>query len=585
MISGHRVQALRDRAHWVLAGSWREGVLDDGTQYGFTCPSPFRYRHQWYWDSCFHAIVWRHFDPPRAREELRTLLRAGRLDGFIPHTAFWHERAGWRRAPFYATESLRGDRGTAHIQTPLLALAWELVAEASADEPGFAGEALDGLRLHYDWLAEHRDPDDDGLISIIHPDESGLDDSPKYDRVFGWMSHYLPGYFWLVQRSRRLGYDSREIIERYDEHVEDVMVNVFYALSLRALGRLAAADGGDTYTQRAERVEASLVERCWDDDRGLFWDLAGRAERRIEVSTWSSLTPLALPSLPEEIGQRLVEEQLLEPTRYRAPCGIPSVSMDEPSFRPGFHLARCWRGPSWVNTAWLLVPPMRRLGYEREADRVVESLVGAVERHGFREYYNPLDGDGLAARRFGWSTLLVDLLSDAGREPRVRERAAANGYVPGDLPSVAEHSVQVDAPALELWRALVELLPRALGVPGSSTVARLLGCDADRSAGSIEEAGATVAGFEVVASEPPTLLALAGQHHFARYEVAFRIEQIAARRSRLVAETSAIYPRPHGRAFRLLTVATGAEALVVSQLLATVRRRAERPQSQPRRRK
>ena len=102
----------------MLAGNWRDGNLADGTPYGFTCPAPPRYRHQWYWDSCFHAIVWRHFHPERAREELRTLLRGGRLDGFIPHTVFWHDRAGWRRAPFYATHSLRGNRGTAHIQTP-----------------------------------------------------------------------------------------------------------------------------------------------------------------------------------------------------------------------------------------------------------------------------------------------------------------------------------------------------------------------------------------------------------------------------------------------------------------------------------
>lgn len=413
MISAERARSVWTEAERTLRANWRQGRLADGTPYGFTCPAPRRYRHQWYWDSCFHAIVWRHLDPARARMELRTLLSAGRLDGFIPHTVFWHNRAGWRRAPFYATHSLRGNRATAHIQTPILALAWEAVANFSHDEPGFATEALAELKLHYDWLAEHRDPDGDGLISIIHPDESGLDDSPKYDDVFGWMSHYLPGYFWLVERSRRLGYESRTIIERYDEHVEDVLVNTLYALSLRALGRLLGEGTSGEYTGRAERAEAALLERCWDERRGLFWDLAGRGERRLKISTWSSLAPLALPSLPVQIGRRLVEEQLLDSGRYRTPVGIPSVALEEPSFRPGWHLFRCWRGPAWINTAWLLVPAMRRLRYEQEAERVVTSLVAAVERHGFREYYNPLDGDGLAARSFGWSTLLAELLSPA----------------------------------------------------------------------------------------------------------------------------------------------------------------------------
>jgi glycogen debranching enzyme len=411
LIAERRVRELRDAARHTLGTNWRQGRLRDGTPYAFTCPSPPRYRHQWYWDSCFHAIAWSHFDPPRARDELRTLLRAGRLDGFIPHTAFWDRPAGWRRAPLYATRSIRGDRSAESIQTPLIALAWEIVAHASSDEPGFRFEALGALRAHYDWLDRERDPDRDGLITIIHPDESGLDDSPKYDRVFRWMRHYLPGYFWLVERHRRLAYDSCAIIERYEEHVEDVLVNVVYALSLRSLSRmLGLHDGGRVYAARAARTEQALLDRCWDEDSGLFLDLAGPRERPVEVSTWSSLAPLALPTLPRNVARRLVEDQLLDPRRYRAPVGIPSVSLEEPSFRPGFHLYRCWRGPAWINTAWLLVPALRRLGYVEEADRIVGSLLASVERHGFREYYNPLTGEGLAARRFGWSTLLIDLL-------------------------------------------------------------------------------------------------------------------------------------------------------------------------------
>lgn len=432
-LSHQRVARVTADAFAVLAGNWREGRVADGTHYGFTCPAPPRYRHQWYWDSCFHAIVWRHFDPARAREELRTLLRGGSGDGFIPHTIFWHDRAGWRRAPFYATHSRRGDRATAHIQTPLLALAWEAVAAVSPDEPGFATEALAGLRRHYDWLDEHRDPDRDGLISIIHPDESGLDDSPKYDAVFGWMSHYNPGYLWLVERSRRLGYDSRSIIARYDEHVEDVLVNVFYALALRALARLT---GEAAYDARAQRTEAALVTQCWDDERGLFWDLAGRDHTPLRVSTWSSLAPLALPSLPIPIARRLIEEHLLDARRYRSPFGIPSVSMEEPSFRAGWHLFRCWRGPSWMNTAWLLVPALRRHGYTAEADRILASCMALVERHGFREYYNPLNGEGLAARRFGWSTLIVDLLPSLAGQQYARPHPPFHGSSRDELLSM-----------------------------------------------------------------------------------------------------------------------------------------------------
>jgi glycogen debranching enzyme len=372
--------------------------------YGYTCPSVPRYRHQWLWDSCFHAIVWRRFDPARAREELRTLLRAGRADGFVPHTAFWGWPAGWRRAPFYATDSVRGATATATIGPPFLAVAWEIVAEGD-DE--FLAEGLGPLRAHLDWLAHERDLDGDGLLTIIHPDESGLDDSPKYDPVYGWMAHHRPGYFHLVHRCRRLGYDARRIADRYDEHVEDVLVNVAYALSLRAYARMA---GDPAFDERAERTERALLERCLDPETGLFFDLAGPTEEPVRVATWSALAPLALPALPEDVRRRLVEEHLLDARRFATPVGIPSVSRDDPTFNPRFDRFRTWRGPSWVNAAWLLVPALRELGYEEAAERIVGSLADSVERDGFREYYDPLTGRGLGAHGFGWSTLLVELL-------------------------------------------------------------------------------------------------------------------------------------------------------------------------------
>ena len=190
-------------------------------------------------------------------------------------------------------------------------------------------------------------------------------------------------------------------------------MNVFYALSLRSLSRLLGEGAQGVYTQRAERTERALVERCHDERTGLFFDLAGPEERPVAVSTWSALAPLALPGLPAELRHRLVTEHLLDRRRYRAHTGIPSVALEEPAFRPGWEVFRCWRGPSWMNSAWLLVPALRELGYDDEAARVVESLARAVEREGFREYYNPLTGEGLGARGFGFSTLLVDLVAPA----------------------------------------------------------------------------------------------------------------------------------------------------------------------------
>lgn len=405
------VSRLRAQARRVLDGNWREGVRRrDGVPYAYTCPSTPRYRHMWHWDSCFHAIARGELEPARARAELRTVARSGDPDGFLPHTVFWGAPAGWRRAPFYATRATFGSVRTETIDPPLLAVAWERVAAASAaEDPGFAREALPLLERHLDWLEHHRDPDGDGLLTILLPDESGVDDSPKYDPVYGRYAHHRAGSFLVIENCRRHGWDSRRIIASTDLHVEDVLVTTAFALSLHAMARMTG-DADGRWGRRAGRVEQALLERSLDPGTGLFLDLAGRQEKPVRVSTWTALAPLALPGVPEDVKHRLVEEHLLHPKRYGAAVGIPSVAMDEPSFNPRFDRWRCWRGPSWVNTAWLLVPALRELGYYDAAHDIVAGLVTAALRDGLREYYDPMTGAGMAAKDFGWSALLVDLV-------------------------------------------------------------------------------------------------------------------------------------------------------------------------------
>jgi len=57
--------------------------------FDFVCPSKTTYPFQWFWDSCFHAIVLSHLDPVRAESELTSLLANQQPDGLVPHVTFW----------------------------------------------------------------------------------------------------------------------------------------------------------------------------------------------------------------------------------------------------------------------------------------------------------------------------------------------------------------------------------------------------------------------------------------------------------------------------------------------------------------
>jgi hypothetical protein len=381
--------SIEERCRAVLAASWADGERD-GVPYGYTRPSPTRYPWQWYWDSCFAAIVWRRFDPARSRSELESLLRASRDDGFIGHVTFWDHPISFKRLLYYNVDS-RSSPMTSTIQPPLLAWAWRIAVGDPAVEPRIA--------RHHEWLLANRDLEGDGLLWLIQPDESGLDSSPKYDPVWGWRSHARWGFPLLVARSRWHGWDARRIRAKGHPVLCEVMTNVLWGLSRLATGEPS--------------ITPALVDRLWDADSGLFLDEAQPGGARPLVDTWAALSPLALPDLPEEIGHRLVE-RILDPERYWLRHPPPSVSAAEPSFSPnrgpGWKL-RYWRGPSWINAAWMLWIGMLRLGYEAEAREMVARLVPMIEREGLREYYDPLTGEGLGAREFAWTSLIAEMVN------------------------------------------------------------------------------------------------------------------------------------------------------------------------------
>ena len=382
---GDELRALVER---VLRASVAEGERK-GVPYSYTRPSPSRYPWQWYWDSCFAAIIWRHIEPERSRTELETLMRAMRPDGFVGHVVFWDQPISLRRLVYYNVDS-RASPMTGTIQPPLLAWAWKLAVGDPASEPRIAA--------HHEWLVGNRDLEGDGLLWLIQPDESGLDSSPKYDPVWGWRAHARLGFPLLVARNRHHGWDARRIRDAGGPVLCEVMTNVLWGLARVARGEPS--------------ITPALVDRLWDERLGYFVDEAQPSGVRPAVNTWAGLSPLALPDLPEEIGRRMIEEHLLNPLRYWLETPPPSVSAEEPSFEPGRGSGwkrRYWRGPTWVNAAWMLWLGMVRLGYADEASHMARTLERAILAAGMREYYNPHTGEGLGALDFAWTGLILEM--------------------------------------------------------------------------------------------------------------------------------------------------------------------------------
>ncbi|MEU4037643.1 hypothetical protein [Streptomyces collinus] len=143
------------------------------------------------------------------------------------------------------------------------------------------------------------------------------------------------------------------------------------------------------------------------------------------------------------------------------------------------------------------------------------------------------------------------------------------------LPCVDTHTTVVEAGAEEAWRAVADVLDGSTANGLMSRYTRLIGC-ADRTASGPRplDVGSTVRGFRVTVARPGRELGLTGRHRLATYALAFHLAPDGPGRTRVSAETRAVFPGPAGALYRLLVIGSGAHAAVMRRMLATIGRRA-----------
>ncbi|MEU7656206.1 hypothetical protein AB0C41_29750 [Micromonospora taraxaci] len=145
------------------------------------------------------------------------------------------------------------------------------------------------------------------------------------------------------------------------------------------------------------------------------------------------------------------------------------------------------------------------------------------------------------------------------------------------LPHVDEHATVIEAEPEDAWPHLVRVVETTFGRPGTGAYARLVGAADPVASGPRPLAeGSTIPGFRVATAIPGRELTLRGRHRFSAYALVFRLEQTGPGRSRLRAETRAVFPGLAGGLYRQLLLRSGGHVLGVRRMLAAVRRSAER---------
>ncbi|WP_211363380.1 MGH1-like glycoside hydrolase domain-containing protein [Saccharothrix saharensis] len=432
--TGPDLADLRRRAAATLRRNWRGKA---------TVPTAALYPHQWSWDSAFIAIGQAHLHPRRAFAELTALLDAQWGDGrvpqivfnpAVPEDAYFPGPAFWRPLPRRGGPP-PGVSTTGLVQPPVHAAAVLTIAER---HPGEATDAA--VRRLYPELARFHDYLFDrrrvasGLVGIVHPWESGLDNSPAWDgpldAVDPGPAHGITGlrrdlrhadaghrptdadyarYMAVVAAYRDRGYADDDL-PSLPFCVVDPLFCAVLAWSEQALAALARRVGADPgrHVERARELTHQVHTRLFDPALGCYVALDVRTGRAVAKRTVAGLAPLLLPG-----GHRPVLLDTLAGPSFAAPGvrGVPSYDLTAADA----DLRRYWRGPTWVNTTWLLWRALLAHGETEHAERLAADVVCLVADAGFREYFHPVTGEGLGSDHFSWTAaLLLDVLA---REP------------------------------------------------------------------------------------------------------------------------------------------------------------------------
>jgi hypothetical protein len=277
------------------------------------------------------------------------------------------------------------------------------------------------------WWAAARDPEQTGLVGMLHPWESGMDNSPAWDEAFARVPpeprsairrtdtrHVDPSMrpsedFYkrviaLVDLYASLDWDPAHLWERTPFKIADVALNAILHRANRDL--LALTERFGNTAGRAEitdrlNLSAAAIARLWSDTEGIYQPLDLIARKPIAAATSAGFLPVWAGVA--DAGRVAAMTRTLERWTRMVRHLVPSTSPEDTRFEP----KRYWRGPVWAIIDWMIAQGFAESGAIDTSQRIKDDTAAMISSAGFCEYFDPLSGDGLGGGDFSWTAAVA----------------------------------------------------------------------------------------------------------------------------------------------------------------------------------
>ena len=408
---------LINKAQKTLLGNRRKG---------YTLPTNNKlYPAQWNWDSAFIALGYSYFNLNYALKEITTLLDGQWKDGMVPHILFHNPNTNYY--PNYTAWNCGNKiRSSGITQPPILATILKLILDKnkiSNKQTIEIKKIVKKIIRFHEWFIKFRDPNKTGLVSILHPWESGYDNSPIWDEPMAKVTieknlKYKRAdnklikpdqrplnidydrYVSIKNNLRKKKYNPKEIFKSSLFNVVDVGFNSLFLKANKDLIQISNKFNIETpKISNYVKVTEKNILKLYDKKKGIFFSKDIRNNKKIYIPSITNYFILFADLDNDFINNRLIKN--LKNHNKNDKYFFSSIKPSHNSFEE----KRYWRGPVWINCNWFIYQGLKNKDL-KFSNYVKKKTIKLLEKSKFYEYFSCKNGQPMGAKNFSWSASL-----------------------------------------------------------------------------------------------------------------------------------------------------------------------------------
>ena len=406
-------------------------ILIGNRKDGYTLPTNNKlYPAQWNWDSGFIALGYSYFNLKFALEEIKTLLRGQWKDGMIPHILF-HDL----NTNYYPNHSVWACGNKIHssgiTQPPVLAIILKIILDKNKikdKEISKIKNIIKKIKKYHEWFIKYRDPNNSGLVSILHPWESGYDNSPLWDEPMNKIKveknlkykrgdnkvvnpKYRPldidydRYVTIKNHLRKNKYNPKKLYNKSLFNVVDVGFNSIFLKANKDLIKLLKKFNLK-YKDLQKYIfhSENKIIKLYDKKKNNFINFDLKNKKKIRIPSITNYFVLFADLKDKKINNKIIKS--LKKHNTKGKFFFSSVKPNHYKFEE----KRYWRGPIWINCNWIIYQGLKNKD-KNFAKKIKKKTIDLVKEKGFHEYYSYKTGEGFGANNFSWTaSLFLDLM-------------------------------------------------------------------------------------------------------------------------------------------------------------------------------